>query len=737
MRLSAILLVLWGIASAGLASPPHPFLLFSTDDLPSLRARASSAPLLADCYSNMQAAASQTRPSTNYPAPGWTDILEARAFLAALGNDPTGRLQAVELLLTDLRGHDPAVFFNKADFHELAQPLRAFALAWDWLEPNMTAAQRAEALPGLEHWCIAAHKQTDAAWWREASYNVGAIPVSGYGLLALSIRGDSTNARVAACHREAFRRIAQNYFPMTWRPSGICFEGPNYAIVGYRYASVFAYANARAGGDDVLASSGVLNGVSYLMHQYLPWGGCASIGDNTDYGPRTFAAEYLLGLGRLRDAEGFRTWLRYARLQDLDPLITYLWYPLDLVPADPAQTKLPTSRYFEVAPNRAGYVFSRTAWNDPKAAFFAFVTRYDRCNHQHYDMDSFLFGGFGRLFATHRMLYPYPSDKHGVDYEHNLVIVNGGGWPRANRTASCFDDNSTEGVLVGLVLSGFADYVRGDAKWSYRDNAVWISDPAIRAERACLFVKHADTPYLLVLDDLEQSNTATKYEWLWHAPRLPLSGTGTLDDPLVMAASNVSCAIQFAVPLKPVVTSEVTKREDEKGKVKDTPLMRLRVAQTGLRVRYAALATLQTNLAMRPGVALLPVECQTPAAGGLSVRLADGAEDFIVWQSEEEHLQRGTPLSAGRLRTDGLLAMVRVEHGAVTGFVLGEGTYLQWDDKLLVRSPASVCVSAGAGDRQVLGRRRSRENMPTEPPAGVELASLPVPCSPQGKKDER
>lgn len=727
MRLFCIPLVAWCSVTAALAAPEHPFLLFGTNDLPGLRARTNAAPLLAGCFSNLQAMAVQTAPARDDSPASWTDALEARAFLAAIGDDPTALQQSVGLLLADLRGHDPAAFYTKkADFHELAQPLRALAFAWDWLAPHMTEAQRAEALPALERWCIAAYRHTDAAWWREASYNVGAIPVSGFGLLALSIRGDTTNTVIATCHREAFRRLAQSYFPVSWRPSGICFEGPNYAIVGYRYASVFAYANARAGGDDLLASSGVLNAAAYLMYQYQPWGGCASIGDNTAYGSRTFAAEYLLGLGRVRDAEGFNTWLHYARLKDLDPLIVYLWYPLDLTPADPVQTKLPTSRYFEVTPNRAGYVFSRTAWNDPKAAFLAFVTRYDNCNHQHYDMDSFLFGGFGTPFATHRMLYPYSSDRHGVDYEHNLVIVNGGGWPKANRTTSCHDDNSTQGLLVGVALSGFADYMRGDAKWSYRDNAVWVSDPAIRAERACLFVKHSATPYLLVLDDQELINTPTKYEWLWHAPRLPFSGNGTLADPFVIAASNSSCAIQFAAPLKPVFSTEIAKHEDDNGTTKEAGLMRLRVTQTGVRVRYAALATLQTNLAMRPVASLLPVLSQTPSAGGLSVRLADGADDSIVWQSEEEHRQRGTPLIADHIRTDGLLAMVRVEHGVITGYVLGEGTYLQWDDKFLVRAPASVCVSAGPADRQILGRLRSRENLPPESPVGIEMASLPV-----------
>ncbi len=711
---------------AAMAAPGHPFLLFSAGEIPALRARANAAPLLLDSLAALRAQAGAPAGSfTNHPL-DWTTHLEALAFVATIENDSGMRQRAIARLLEDLRRYDPADTYTKeADFHDLALPTRALALAWDWLEPHMTASQRAEILPALDKWCIASYRHSETKWWREASYNCGSVPVAGYGLLALSIRNDTTNATVATCYREAFRRLAQNFFPTTWRPSGICFEGPNYAIVGLKYPVLFAYANARVGGDDLLADTGAMRAMSYLMHQWLPWGGCASIGDNTDYGARTFAAEYLLGLGRTRDAEGIWTWMKYKRAKSLDPLIAYLWYPLDLTPADPGQSRPPTSKYFEVTANRAGYVFGRSAWSDPNAAFFAFVTRFDNCNHQHYDMDSFLFGGFGTLFATHQMLYPYPSDRHGVDYEHNMVIVNDGGWPTANRAKSCADDNSTRGMLVGVALSSFADYVRGDAKWSYRDNAVWISNPAIRAERTCLFVKQTASPYLFVLDDLEQDSTTINYQWLWHAPRLPVAGTGTLTDPLILSATNASCAIQFALPEQPAITNEIAMHESNSGELKPSGLMRLRVAQTGARVRYAAVATLQTNLAARPRVTAMAVACPTPSAGGLTVRLAEDTRDFIVWQSEEEHRQCGIPLTAGHLRTDGLTALVRVQNGKITGFVLGEGTYLQWDDTTLVRAAATVSVSSGLDDRQILGRRRCQENLPPLPPRLIKIASLP------------
>ncbi len=696
----------------------HPFLLFNARDVSSLAQRAAAEPLLAECYANLQATA-QAKPEDEW----WSERLEAAAFLATVNNDSQAKQKSIELLLTSLHGDDPAAFYKKADFHNQARPLRALALAWDWLEPVMTPEQKAEVLPLLEQWCQYAYEHTDKQWWREASYNVGAIPVSGYGLLALALRNDSSNPAVQAAYREAVRRIGQNYFPTTWKQSGICYEGPNYAIVGLKYASEFACAVERTGGPDLTAGSGAPHAMEYLMHEYLPWNGCAPIGDNTSYGARTFAAEYLLGLSQSKDAEGFFTWRKYASAKRLDALITYLWYPLDLNPVNPAESGYPTSKYFEVTPNRAGYVFARSAWENKDAAFFAFTTRFERCNHQHYDMNSILFGGFGTLFATHKMIFPYPSDQHGVDLEHNIIIVDGGGWPKTNRTGSCGDDNSTDGLMVGTTLSKFADYVRGDAKWSYRDNSIMTSDPAVRAERSCLFAKEGPTPYLLVLDDIQQINKVVKYEWLWYAPALPMHGTATLSDPLVITAEHANCAIAFVTPEKPALKTEKADLEDEKRKIKDSGLTRIRVEQNELRARYAAIASVQQDEAARPKISSEKCDCKNPSAASVTVQLSDGATDFIAWQSEEERVQCGSPLTAGALETDGLLAMVRVSGRKVTGFVLGEGTYLRWNGAWLVKSDSSVSVSAGAGDKQISGRMRTRQGLPPELPKKIEVST--------------
>jgi hypothetical protein len=410
-------------------------------------------------------------------------------------------------------------------------------------------------------------------------------------------------------------------------------------------------------------------------------------------------------------------------------------------------------------------------------------------------MNSFLLGGFGTLFATHEMLFPYGHEFHGVDFEHNMIIVDEGGWPKHDSNGSCGDDNSTQGELVGLATGPFADYVRGDAKWSYRDNSIIIDNPAIRAERAFLFVKAGSTPYMVAIDDIQFSNDPHSYRWQWYAPTdVNITGAGTTADPLILAAKKGSCSLCFVTPDTPAVTvgkiqnvsrssrrrpssrpatapssepggetqtasvltsqptaaaaSVVTTRDTEAPRAAalrratsrggaaraaasrprrygsrprrpDTFLQRIDVTQKGVRVRYAAVATLQLNTADRPVVQAQPVTCESPSAAAAQVRLPDGAIDQIAWQSEEVYQQRGSTLTCGPLQTDGLTALVRVKDGRIVGYVLGEGTFLKWRGKTLVQAADSVCVSADQDGVKLFGRRQSRKGLPPIERAGV------------------
>ena len=156
-------------------------MLFGEKDLPAVRARGEGEPLVAECLTRLKALAEAEDGKDTWAR------LEARALVWQLDRQPAMAARAADLL-AKCAAEDPVEFYRTAAFDDQADPLRAMALAWDWLFESLTPEKRKAVLAGLETWVRAAFDHAERQWWREASYNVGAIPVAGYGTLALAIR---------------------------------------------------------------------------------------------------------------------------------------------------------------------------------------------------------------------------------------------------------------------------------------------------------------------------------------------------------------------------------------------------------------------------------------------------------------------------------------------------------------------------------------------------------------------
>jgi len=689
----------------------HPGLLFSAKELPALRRRAEGRGMAAEAYRKVVELANAGVENERRRG----RKLAAMALVYQIEQDRAMGRNAVDLMMKIIREIDPVIFYEEhEDLFEHDYWPMALGFAWDWLYHVMDDQERAEALTGIENWCKALYEHTEKQWWRGASYNCGAIPVGALGIACVAIQAETGHPEFDKWFSSAIRRIQQNYFPTSWRESGICYEGPCYAQY-HKNPTKFGEVLRRMGGPDIIANSGAVNGMQYQMFQWMPQGGCGPIGDNTNYGRRVFEATYLHGIRENADKPGLWTFERYTDMDRLDPIITFFFYPAGLEPVSPAAAGHPTSRYFEITPNRAGYVYSRSAWDDERAAWFAFVTRWANCNHQHYDMNSFLFTAFGEEFATHKDIYPYRHEHHGVDFEHNLVIVDGGGMPAYDRITTCAAQNSLKGLLTGLGLGHFADYVRGDAKGSYKDRSDPKTLPAIRADRFCLFAKQGPNPYLLVVDDIQKSELNHNYHWQWYAPVEDISGAGTLEDPLLIEGENANCSIGFLEPERLAVDFQVVKGRHAR---RSLQLGLIRVYQRGSRVRYVALAAAWEKDRFRPKVKKGPAVEGNPAAVSLIVE-GDSYTDLLVWQPEEFTDSLAMAVSCGEIATDGLLSMVRLgSSGEVTGYVLGEGRSLSFDSQTLVQADEPLSVSADRMRVFASGRRRSRENLPPLPAKG-------------------
>jgi hypothetical protein len=699
----------------------HPSLLFSKQELSKLRARTKQAGTPGESWQWVTALASGDS-SVRYEGNWEAHRLIAMALVYQMGGQHDDGQKAIEYFQELLTVNEPVSFYRKTagNFFDTEYWPRAFAYAWDWLYEAMSDRQRKELMPKLEAWCKALYEHTEAWWWRDASYNCGAIPVGALGLLCTAIQGEATHPEFKTWFDSAVQRIRDNYFPTAWRSNGICYEGPCYAQY-HKNPTQFGEALRRTGGENILSRSGAINAMHYQVFQWMPQGGCGPVGDNTDYGRRVFSASYLLGVEERQDSAGLWTFEKYADRKSLDPVLTFLWYPEGLTPVSPGQAGWPTSSYFEITPRRAGYVYSRSEWDNERAHYFVFTTRYAEANHQHYDMNSFLFHAFGEEFGTHRNIYGYTDPNHGADKEHNIVIVDGGGWPANDRSGSAGDDCSTNGLLVGLGLGHLADYVRGDAKDSYRDNSIPGSCPALRADRTCLFVKQGNTPYLLVVDDIQQSKQNHIYDWQWFTLSKELKGAGSMESPALMERQNASCAIAFLEPSRPDLTRKIV----EGGSLRQKLEMGLfSVRQTGSRARYVALASAWEKNAARPTVHRGPTVTGNPGAVSLSVE-GPSFCDLLVWQPEEVRDMSAPAVHCGDLSLQGYLAMVRRDaNGKVTGYVLGEGGRLKVAGQELVRADGVVSVSADAQEVRVSGKLGTRQgDGPVPASAWVRLPS--------------
>jgi hypothetical protein len=686
--------------------PPgtHPSLLFTKQELPRLRARTKSPGLPGEAWQRVSALSAGDT-SVKYEGDWAAHRLIAMALVYQVNGERAAGRKAVEYFKDVLARNEPFEFYKKVDkdFFATEHWPRAFAYAWDWLYGVMSEKERREIVPQLERWCKALYQHTESWWWRDASYNCGAIPVGALGLLCTSIQGEATHAEFRKWFDSAVRRIRDNYYPTAWRANGICYEGPCYAQY-HKNPTQFGEALRRTGGEDIIRNSGAINAMHYQVYQWMPQGGCGPVGDNTDYGRRVFSASYLLGIGEMKDRAALWTFERYADRNSLDPVLTFLWYPEGLRAGSPGQEGWPTSYYFEITPRRAGYVYSRSAWDDERAHYFAFVTRYAEANHQHYDMNSFLFHAFGEEFGTHRNVYSYSSPDHGVDREHNIVVVDGGGWPAEDRP-SAGDDCSTNGLLAGLGLGHLADYVRGDARDSYRDNSIKGSCPALRADRTCLFVKQGKTPYLLVVDDIQQSTRTHNYDWQWYTLSRAIRGTGGLLDPAVIEGRNADCAVTILEPPQPAFSQQAVEGGSRRQKLEMTLL---RVRQSGSRVRFVAVASAWEKGGTRPSIRTGPVVTGNPEALSVVVE-GPGFVDLLVWQPEAERDLAAPSVNCGALSAQGYTAMVRRNaDGIVTGYVLGEGGRLAFDGQDLVAGDGVVSAIVDEHEARVSGELRTR-----------------------------
>jgi hypothetical protein len=221
---------------------------------------------------------------------------------------------------------------------------------------------------------------------------------------------------------------------------------------------------------------------------------------------------------------------------------------------------------------------------------------------------------------------------------------------------------------------------------------------------------------------MQRSAGENSYHWQWYSRVKSVSGRGTFSEPFQFAGERATCRLAFHTPEKQEHTFRIVKGEAPMSPIE---LGLLRVNMSGVRVRFLALAVASKNgepePRLRPGPEINGVD------GSASIVVeGEGFEDLIVWQPEETADSGGRRIDCGRLKTDARIAMVRTgPDRKALGYVMGDGTMLEFAGSVLARSSSGFSVSADSAKAMVSGKRRARQNMP--PIAAVGEVRLPRP----------
>ncbi|MBT7165133.1 MAG: hypothetical protein HN904_20305, partial [Victivallales bacterium] len=523
MKKAALLVLIWAWMANG-AEPVHPALLFDANDIPRLRERVKAG-WLKQAFEVMakRAKGFLEVPTDPYPmyARGTNGAATAGralnnrvstlALTGMLTEDPRYCKHAVDTVLAAARQTEVADFVKWNGHLAVGDGAHAYAMAYDWLYPYMTADQRAllrAEIRAFGQWLYdysAKGRDYGLHNANRLSCNHNAVVHGGLGLCSLAL-GEHP------AWRERAAKYVRGYLKHARDETGYNYEGIGYYAYGSWGSVPFGVAQLRAGEGDIFAGVESLPLIpKYVLRQILPWG--REVIPMNDSPARLGSSGGLMYLlARYRDRVGLWGWLRLygaegdglfganpgTYLGDAASIpYTLLFADPSLVPLSPAKAKLPLHAFFE-----GGRASFRSGWTDLDA-LATFTCGFDRHRgHNHRDENSFTFFARGERFATD------PGYEPRETRAHNTVLVNGMG------QASDKGEYDVYGKTVHTEDFGTAWSITGDATAAFPEAA-----HVAEARRQFLFVRAA-TPYLVIADEIETSTDGNaEYTWLLHTDR--------------------------------------------------------------------------------------------------------------------------------------------------------------------------------------------------------------------------
>ncbi|MFH1068482.1 MAG: DUF4962 domain-containing protein, partial [Candidatus Glassbacteria bacterium] len=394
--------------------------------------------------------------------------------------------------------------------------LQGMALAYDWLYPELTEAEREKIAGRLGLACEGEYERmtTGRVWYHNQYFqNHGLSNFCGLFYAACALYGEHPDAGKWLANSEDFYRTVIESLPA----DGTSLEGISYGAYDYEYLWRYVELSRTLLGQDYSAAPGLKNFPAWVLHSLLPAQTATEWAMTFGDAPRHVnwhGPEPQIFLAASRFGDGLAQWLGRHLIELEDKGLasadywSILWY-------DPAVAETPpdgagTFRHF----TENDQVMMRSAWNDPNATLVglkcgpfmgrshSLTAEWDwGTNHQEPDAASFQFFSHGRQLAIDPL---YNTFKRTAN--HNTLLFKGNDQMGADiawmGVAECLHYRQYPTVIHAEEGEGF-DYVVGDATRAYHPDL-----GLRRFQRHYLFLK---PDILVVADEIVLDSTGTLF----------------------------------------------------------------------------------------------------------------------------------------------------------------------------------------------------------------------------------
>jgi len=669
---------------------PHPYLLFSREEIPSLQAKMHASPTK-ELWERTREFCDRvlSRPCEPYPQSGYweqirqrSDDIERLSFACLMtGEQRYGdrAIAEIEALLAVPHWIETQVIRQgklTAVDRVTARVASVVAQAYDWmyddLPPELRRRMRQATVAKAIHPLVEGGQAGRIGWldWYRGNWCIGGLGQIGMTSLAFlpeepdavewaAYALDGVNQGLAAGCRDGGWGEGCQYYCVAWAPAG-------------RFAK--ALKRLTRGEVDLFDHPFLRNVHQFPLYflmpdreHFAPIGNCDAGPSHSAYFLVLLAEEYqnpyaqwLAGLGIPRVSQSFQT------------VFSHIFYDPS-VPAKPP-SDLPAARHFR----DLDWACFRSGWDSPDDVWFTFKGGTCDWDHIHGDGNSFTLYAYGSPLLVDQ---GYPQETWGYRTEaHNTVRVNEQDqYPRTNPAGGARQPwRSCD--LTEFVHTDVYDHIRGDATAMYNENQA--GGEAEKAVREVMYIR----PGIFVVFDEVLTAGLLPVDWSVHA-----FGDMTMEGNRITVIQDAAAA-DIDV-LEPV---QFTQR-----------IFRKTFEEVGVRAPFKT-ATADSFIKIRPKVAsrrttfltvIMPrrAEDKTKVTAeriesdsAIGVRIESGGQSDIALFATT-----GGPLRHGNVSAVGRSCFVRRVAKDVRFFALHQGTQLTVGEKTLFEAATPVESATG------------------------------------------